>query len=432
MLDSLFDFRNPAGRDIVARCEPLAHWVDRTSSEGLFPFLRHHEHAPDVVAEVMGFGGQRYAGINLASQDYLGLSKHPAVRRAAAEACFSHGTHSAGSEPMGGGFADARHLEREIGAFVDHQHVVLFPTGWGAGYGAIKALIRPADHVVIDALAHDCLQQGAHASTPHVSRFAHNNVSSLSRRLERIRRTDGDSAILVVTESLFSMDSDHPDFRAVIGACRAFDARLLVDVAHDLGAVGPAGRGVLAQQGVLADVDVVMGSFSKTFACLGGFVATHSKAASYYVRAFSGTYTFSNYLIPAQVAAIRAALAVVASTEGDARRQATLERARVLRAELLAGGLTTIGCPSPIVMAQIGSEAEARLAYRTCLERGVIVNSIEYPACQRGTARFRMQVSPDHPVESLRSAAAVIADAARSAARGRSRDPHRTGVHCAR
>jgi 7-keto-8-aminopelargonate synthetase-like enzyme len=406
----LADFRDPRGKDLIARCEPLGGWVDDSRSQGVFPFIRYHTSAPDKRSEVVDFGGHRYSGLNLGSQDYLGLARDERVGAAAAHACKADGTHSAGSEPMGGGFRGALELTHELAEFLATPNVVLFPSGWGAGYGAIKALVRPYDRVLIDALAHDCLQQGAHASTPNVALFAHNDLDSLRKRLHRIRASDTESGILVITESLFSMDSDHPDFRRLIEIVREFEAALLVDVAHDLGVLGPGGRGVLAEASVLGEADIVIGSFSKSFACLGGFVATRSTAASYYVRGFSGTYTFSNYLMPAQVAAVRAALGIIRSPEGDALRAAVLENASELRRALTGAGVPVSGRVSPIVLPRVGSERIARLTQRLCLEKGLILNSIEFPACRRGEARFRLQVSPRHEAADLRWAASVVAE----------------------
>jgi 7-keto-8-aminopelargonate synthetase-like enzyme len=409
----LFDFRDPVGPDISARCEPFGAWVEESSRAGYFQFLRHHESAPATRSTVIGWGGQRYEGLNFASQDYLGLSRHPDVIRAAADACLAYGTHSAGSEPMGGGLAAARALERDLGRFVEHQHVVLFPTGWAAGYGAIKALVRPYDFIVLDALAHDCLQHGARASTPNIALFAHNDLGSLRKRLQKIRGQNEAAAILVVTESLFSMDSDHADMRAFIEICKDFRAASLVDVAHDLGAIGPGGKGTLAEYGVLPDVDFLIGSFSKTFACIGGFFASHSKGPAYYVRGFSGSYTFSNYLIPPQVAAIRTAFAIATSPPtvvggGDELRRKTLESAELLRRLLADGGLEVLGRTSPLVLPHIGAERIARRAYKSCLEQGLILNNIEFPACRRGSARFRLQLTPAHSSNDLTSAAEIV------------------------
>ncbi len=357
---------------------------------------------------MIGWGGQPYAGINLGSQDYLGLARHPDVVRSSANATLAMGTHSSGSEPLGGGFLQARQLEQAIVNFTSHEHIVLFPTGWAAGYGAIRALIRPDDFILMDALAHNCLQHGAYASTGNVSLFAHNDLESMERRLRRIRETRHDAAILVVTESLFSMDSDYPDFPKLVDLCDQFEAALMVDVAHDLGVLGHGGRGVLHEAGVLERVPFLVGSFSKTFASIGGFFASRHRSPTYHVRGFSGSYTFSNYLVPAQVAAIASSLDIVQSPEGDALRKRTLNNAAVLRDALAALEIPVLGRVSPMVLPMIGSEPIARTAYRCCLEHGVILNNIEFPACRRGEARFRMQVTPQHTEEQLRQAANVV------------------------
>lgn len=411
----LHDFRDPTGRDLSRRCEPFMDWVDTASREGYFQFLRHHTLTPKETSDVIGWGGQPYSGINLASQDYLGLARHPEVVRACADAVVAMGTHSAGSEPMGGGFHQAKRLEEKIADFTSHEHVVLFPTGWAAGYGAIRALIRPHDFVLMDALAHNCLQHGAYASTPNVTLFSHNDLDSLEKRLRRIRTDNPRAAILVITESLFSMDSDCPDFGRMTDICADLDASLMVDVAHDLGILGEDGRGVLHEAGVLDKVAFLVGSFSKTFASIGGFFASRHRAPSYYVRGFSGSYTFSNYLVPSQVAAIAAALDIVMSGEGNALREQSLRNADVLRSALIASGIPVLGRVSAMVLPTIGMEPVARIAYRYCLEHGLILNNIEFPACRRGEARFRMQVTPMHTEQQLLAAASIVTDALRYA-----------------
>lgn len=407
----LHDFASATGRDLEARAAGFADWVETSARRGLFQFLRCHAGAPDVTTQVTDWGGNAHHGLNLASQDYLGLARHPRVVEAFISACKVHGTHSSGSEPMGGGLADARALEKELGELTRHSHVVLFPTGWAAGYGAIRGIVRPYDHVLMDSLAHNCLQHGASASTPNVSHFVHNDIDNARKRLAKIRSANPDSAILLVTESLFSMDSDHPDFNRLLDACREHGAFLMVDCAHDLGLLGPDGRGVLGEQGVLERVDFLVGSFSKSFACIGGFFASRSSGSAYQVRGFSGSYTFSNYLIPAQVAAVRAALGIISSAEGQRLREATIERCLCLRRALERCGVRSIGRPSAMVIVPIGSEASARRAYRHCLEHGVIVNCIEFPACRRDEARFRLQVTPQHTREQLERAAEIVAQA---------------------
>lgn len=404
-------FRDLTG-NFSSRFQPLVDWADASAERGLFQFVRFHENAPDIETSVTDFGGNSYKGINLGSQDYLGLARHPKVIEAAVNATQSSGTHSSGSETLGGGLSDAKKLESLIKEFTEHSHVVLFPTGWSAGYGGIKGIVRPNDTVLMDALAHDCLQHGARSSTKSVIPFAHNDLDSLYKRLKKARenlKDEGD--ILVITESLFSMDSDHPDFAIFVDICREFRASTMVDVAHDLGVLGPSGKGSLSESNVLNQINYLIGSFSKTFACTGGFFASLDKGSSYAVRAYSGSYTFSNFLVPSQAASVLKAFEVVTSSEGEELRQQALNKASFFREQLNRGGLEASGRLSSMIIVSIGKESVARPAYRRCMENGLIANCIEFPACRRGEARFRFQVTPNHSNEQLEKAAEIVVEA---------------------
>ncbi|CAK0764246.1 7-keto-8-aminopelargonate synthetase or related enzyme [Azospirillaceae bacterium] len=408
---TIADFQNVSGKDIVARVEPYRSWVSALRDEKLWPFLRVHHGAIDRRCHIVDENGRETSGLSYGSQDYLGLSHHPAVIEAAIAALHQYGAHSSGSGPMGGGFKIAEDLAAELGAFLKCSHVLLFPTGWAAGYGVIRALLRPNDYIVIDTLAHNCLQHGAAAATKNIIPFAHNNVEDLRKRLQRLRRRDADNAVLVVTEGLFSMDSDTPDLRSIVSACREYGAFLMVDVAHDLGVLGEGGGGALSEQGLLGQVDIVMGSFSKTFASIGGFLATNHPGLFEYVRAFSGSYTFSNFLIPAQVAAVRAALNIVVSREGDRLREKARVNYNYLRDRFIDRDLSIIGRPSPIVLTMVGQEMIGRTALSLLFTRGVVMNLVEYPGVRKGEARFRLQVTPNHTENDAVCVAAAVAEA---------------------
>ena len=407
--ESISDYAVPFGADVNARSEALSAWVD---GEGqAFQFFRCHEGPVATRCRVTTYAGTTFEGNNFASHDYLGLCQDDRIRQAAIEAIATFGTHSAGSEPMGGGMRIGKLLEQELSNYTRFPNLVLFPTGWAAGYGALKALVRPGDHIVMDGLAHDCLQQGARAGTPNISFFAHNNVANAAKRIARARAASPSAAVFVVTESLFSMDSDAPDFKRLIEACREHGAYLVVDVAHDLGAVGPRGLGALEDDSVLSGIDCIVGSFSKTYASIGGFVGTRTRGTELYVRGFSGTYTFSNYLMPSQIAAVREALRIIRDPEGDLLRAKAINNAIVLRQALANKGVQVYGTPSPMVITRIGDERKARGVYLACLRNGLILNCIEYPACRRGEARLRLQVSPRHTHQQLIRAAEIIAAA---------------------
>ena len=398
---SLRDYRDLRGSDLFARVEHFFRWQELRRHHQLWPYSRATESAPDAVCTALEDTGQRFGGVNFGSQDYLSLSSHPAIKQAAMAAIDEYGVHSAGSAAFIGNTRYSLALERVVADFVGMQHAVLFPTGWAAGFGVIKALIRAEDHVVMDGLAHSCLQEGASAATRNVHLHGHLNLASARRHLARIRQRDAEHAILVVTESLFSMDSDTPDIAAMQELCREFKATLLVDCAHDLGNIGEDGRGHMGLQHMIGAVDIVMGSFSKTFASNGGFVACNSPAVREYLKYFSAPQTFSNALSPIQAAVVLKAFEIVSSSEGRKLRSELMANCCHLRNKLGEAGFELVGQPSAIVPVVIREEGLARFVASRLPALGVVANLVEYPAVARGSARFRFQVMAKHSIENI-------------------------------
>ncbi|HEY0779568.1 MAG TPA: aminotransferase class I/II-fold pyridoxal phosphate-dependent enzyme [Gemmatirosa sp.] len=420
---SFAEFARPTGPDLIARTAAIAPWIAARRAAEVWPYARAvaggvgpvaraegAQFAPGMAADAAA-GATYVDGLNFATQDYLSLAAHPAVLAAAADALARYGVHSGGSGALQGRSAPSRALERELAATLQMEHVVLFSSGWGAAFAAVTALVRPDDHVVMDRLAHASLQAGAQAATPNVTRVEHLSVPALERALAQIRATDARHGILVLTEGLFSMDADSPDLRAMQAVCRAYQATLLVDAAHDFGALGPGGTGHVGRSGLLGEVDLVMGAFSKTFAANGGFVATRSAGVRAYLEAYGGPYTFSNALSPLQVAVVRQALAIVRGPEGDARRARLLANVGALRTALAAHGLECLGEPAAVVPVLIGHTPLARLASGGVLRRGLFANLVEFPAVGVRAARFRLQVQADHTAAQAHEAAARLAAA---------------------
>jgi len=350
--------------------------------------------------------------LNFATQDYLALSYHPAIRQAAIDAIENHGVHAAGSPALVGNCVPSVRLERAMSQWLEAAECVLFPTGWGACYGVIKTLVRRTDHVVLDELSHASLQEGARAATPHVHPFRHLNLDSLERRLKRVRATDPSGGILVVTESLYSMDSDVPDLAAHQDLARRYGANLLVDMAHDLGVLGrTTGRGALETQNMLGKVDVVVGSFSKAFAANGGFVASNHPGLKLAMRFGSGPNTFSTGPSPIQASVAFQALQIIQSEEGAQRRACVAAASERLRGLLQSQGLTVLGQPSAIVPVMMGGVAHTRLAARFMVEQGVLVNLVEHPAVARNASRLRLQLMASHEDPHLEECVAAVSAA---------------------
>jgi glycine C-acetyltransferase len=398
---SMRDFREPHGIDLFGRLEPFYDWQDRRRQHGLWPYSKSTEQAPRAECSAKDDAGASFRGVNFASQDYLGLSSDPEIKETAKAVIDEYGVHSAGSSALAGNTKYSLKLQSIISEFLELEHTVLYPTGWAAGYGAIKGLVQPQDHVVMDGLAHACLQEGAYSATKNVHLHGHLNVDSTRRHLKRIRDRDATNGILVVTESLFSMDSDTPDLVALQALCREYNAKLMVDVAHDFGCLGEDGRGFIGMQNMLGKIDIVMGSFSKTFGSNGGFVACNSVAVREYLKFYGCSATFSNALSPVQAATVGKAFEIIRSERGRELRRQMMEAVLYLRAGLQNAGFSLIGNPSAIVPVPVGDEALGRMVARRLPAEGVVTNLVEYPAVAKGAARFRLQVMPSHTKQHL-------------------------------
>jgi glycine C-acetyltransferase len=382
--------------NLLDRLNEHSIWSTARLKNGVEPYSKHTMGAIKNRSIAFDRAGRRFEGPNFASQDYLSLAGHPATKAAAIKAVNECGVHSAGSAALMGLTAQTIALEQRIASWLGYGEATVFPTGWGAGYGIIKTLVRSTDHIVIDMLAHACLMEGARAATNNVHSFPHLSADGLAKKLARIRAENPEAGILVVTESMFSMDADTPDLRFAAQIAHKYHATIMVDCAHDLGCLGADGRGHLAQQAALKDVDVVMGSFSKTFASNGGFVASNHPALKVALRYMCGPLTFTNALSPVQAAVVLAALDVVQSAEGAARRERLMFNIQSLRSQLTEMGFEVLGQPSPIVPVVLGNAALSRLICRFTLEGGALVNLVEFPAVSRNTCRFRLQVMADH------------------------------------
>lgn len=398
---TLADYISAKGPDLLARWDAHQDWFDARMGRGVDPYCKVSLTRTGTLAQSRLRCGRVVEGANFASQDYLNLSSHPAIAEAARGAISEFGVHSAGSSALMGCTALSEELERRLAAFLGYSDCTVFPTGWGAGYGIVKTLVRPEDHVVIDCLSHACLQEGARNATRNVHAFPHLSNDAVARRLTRIRDEHPEAGILVVTETVFSMDSDVPNLRELQALCRRHGATLLVDVAHDLGAIGPTGRGYLELMNLVGQVDIVMGSFSKTFATNGGFVASNHRAMKLMLRGHCGPLLFSNAISPIQAAIALAALDIVQGEEGAELRGQLLASSVALRAAFKDAGFKVGGQPTAIVPIYLGDARTSRLMTREMHEAGILVNLVEHPAVARNACRWRAQVMAKHDLEQV-------------------------------
>ncbi len=362
----------------------------------------------------------------LGSNAYLGLGTHPEVVGAATAAAEKYGTGCSGSPFLNGTLDLHVELARALATFMGKDDALLCSTGYQTNLGVVAALAGENDAVIMDKLDHASLVDGARLSHAQVARFRHNDVESLEQALAQ----HGDRAKLVVVDSVFSMEGTIADLRAIVALAKRYGARVMVDEAHALGVLGPGGRGAAELLGVLGDVDIVMGTFSKSLASVGGFVAGEGKLIDY-LRHATRSHMFSASLPPASVAAAHAALEIV--------KREPERRTRVLaNAEHMARRLQELGYDAPfrgtaIVPVHCGQELLAFGLYRKLLDEGVFVNPVASPAVAHGRELLRTSYMATHDQRMLDRAAAVFARlrTAGFPARGRvsaSRTVHRVRV----
>lgn len=414
VLKSAADFVNAKGKNLQARCEPYARYVDDRRNSATWPYHRALTGTVGPKIDALDDSGQLLArSTNYASQDYLGLAQDPRVHQAAKEAIDAFGVHSSGSPILLGRHKPMMELEDRLCDLFKRERCVLYPSGWAAGFGVITGLVRPKDVILIDQLAHNCLLSGS-AISNHVHRFRHNDLTHVEELLLAARENNPDNGVFVIIESLYSMDADGPDLRALIRIAHQYDAIVIIDVAHDFGALGEKGLGLLETVDYVEEPDVIMGSFSKTFASNGGFVMC-TREVYEYLGTYSHPRIFSNAFSPVQAAAVLAAMDIVFSPEGDVLRAKLMANILQLRQAMEDHGIRVSGNPSPIVPAFVGDETLARVTSGLLTQRGLLANLVEYPAVPVGTARFRFQVMPVHSHEDAKAAARILLAAMKDA-----------------
>ena len=316
------------------------------------------------------------------SNDYLGLITHPKVREAAAEALRRYGSGCSGSRLLNGTLDLHVALESELAALTRKEAALTFGTGFQANYAALAALTEKGDVLLCDHTLHASLVEGALRSTARTVRFRHNDMEHLERCLENCAPEE---KILIVSEGVFSMEGDLADLPQIVRLAREYHAPVYVDEAHGIGVLGKTGAGAAEHLGVLDDIDIVMGTFSKSLASIGGFVAS-AKPVIEYLKHTARPFVFSASLPPASVAAVRAALKIMRKEpERQARLRAVSKR---LRQELQSRGSNVLDGQTPIVPVVIENEIDLCRLCKALLDEGIYVNPVLRPAATQNLLRI--------------------------------------------
>src|SRR5437773_6145086 len=325
------------------------------------------------------------------SNNYLGLTKHPKVIAAADEALRRFGTSNNGSRFLNGTLELHVELEERLAKFTRKEAALVYSTGYLTNLGSISALVDKGDVVILDKDAHACIVDGARLSYGDVKRFRHNDVRDLERVLNSLPPRTGK---LVVVDGLYSMEGDLAPLPDIVRVAREYGARLLVDDAHGIGVLGARGAGACEAMGVEDQVDLVMGTFSKSFASLGGFIAG-PRVVMDYLRHHARALIFSASVTPASAAAALASLDII---EREPQLRTRLKQiSDKMRNGFQAMGLEVgVGNGTPIVPIFIGDRVKTMQVWRRILDRGVFVNAIIVPAVQPGRDLLRTSFMATH------------------------------------
>ena len=368
----------------------------------LVPYFRLLEGEAGPVVEMEG-----RERVMLGSNNYLGLTRDARVKRAAAEALERYGTALTGSRLLNGTIPLHTELEREIAEWMGTGDALVFTTGYQANVGCLGTLLEPGDTVICDTGDHASILDGVAMSRARVRPFRHGRLDKLETMLERATSDGG--GVLVVVDGVFSMEGDVCDVARVASLCRAHGARLMVDEAHGVGVLGRRGAGAADADGVEDEIDLRMGTFSKSIASCGGFIAGPAEVIEY-LRVQARAFLFTAAAVPAAVGAALEAVRICRSEEGRELFERLLDNARYLHRGLSELGYRVVeptrgpdgeAIVTPIVPVVVGDDWRAVALWKALYDEGVYTNVALYPAVPRGGALLRTSVMATHGQEHL-------------------------------
>ncbi len=373
----------------------------REGLEALPPELRRslRSFRPDRQIASLEQEGGGAPLLDLASNDYLGLSRHPRLREAARRSLESDGLGAGASRLVCGGRPVHHQLEEALARWFGRERVLLFPSGFQANLAAVTALADRRSLVLADRLIHHSLLVGVRASGARLQRFRHNDLADLEERLQRARREQPGRRLLVLSESLFSMEGTSPDVEALAALAAAHGAVLLLDEAHALGVLGPGGRGLAWG---LGPVPLLSGTFGKAFGGGGAFLAADALLGEWLLQ-HSGSFRYTTALAPPLAAGALAALEHLQHLEaaGSAPGAALLQRAKRWRERLEAAGWPRPPGQGPILPLRVGSEQRALALQQRLEQSGLLSVAIRPPTVPPGQSRLRLVLRHDLPPGSL-------------------------------
>lgn len=375
--------------DLFEKCAQAAEYEFALKQSDHYAFFRKLGSPQDSEVVV---NGKRV--IMIGSNNYLGLTNHPRVKEAAIKAIEKYGTGCAGSRLLNGNLDIHEELEKKLARFLRKDAALVFATGYQTNLGVISALVSRNDVAIIDMYDHASIMDGCRLSFGEVRKYRHNDMDALERALEGTKGKDK----LIVVDGVFSMEGDIADLPAIVKLAKAYGARIMLDDAHGIGVLGDGGRGTAEHFGLENEVDLIMGTHSKSLAAIGGFIAGPSDVISW-IKHLARSMIFSASLPPALVASVSTALDII-------EEQPEL-RARLWRnTHKMLNGYKTLGydtgaSETPIIPVMIKDTLKTYEMCRLLFENGVFVNAVISPAVPQGRELLRTSYMATHTEEQL-------------------------------
>lgn len=378
--------------DLFKKCYEFTR-ADEVKAAGFYPYFRPIE---ENEGPVVSMKGRKI--IMAGSNNYLGLTAHPKVKEAAIKALEKYGTGCSGSRYLTGTLDLHIELEEKMAKFFRKEAVLLFSTGYQSAQGIIPTLVQRGEYVISDKDNHACIVAAnmmARGMTAELLRYRHNDMKDLERILNKVPK---DAPKLIVSDGVFSTGGEIVDLPKLVDLAKANNARILIDDAHSVGVIGEGGRGTASEFGLVDEVDLTMGTFSKTFASLGGFVAGDAKVVDY-IKHHSPALIFSASPTPSSVAAAMAALEIL--EEEPERVQQLIDNANRVRTGLTEAGFNVIEGRTGIVPVIVGDDLIAFKMWRRLFDEGVFVNVFIQPGVPPGRQMMRTSYMATHENEHL-------------------------------
>lgn len=369
----------------------------KTQEAGVYPYFRPISSDQDTVVQING-----KPVLMFGSNSYLGLTNHPEIKQAAIKAVEKYGTGCAGSRFLNGTLDIHLELEARLAKLVGKEEALVYATGFTVNSGVVSCLTGKEDYVILDKANHASIIEGSRLSFSKIIKYAHNDMDALEKQL---KKCEPDKVKLIVVDGVFSMEGDEAKLLEIADLAKKYNASIMVDEAHSLGVYGNHGAGICNHLGVTKDVDLIMGTFSKSLATIGGFIAADKHIINY-LKHTSRTLIFSASITPASTACVLAALDVMEKETW--RMDALWANTNYMRAKLQKAGFDTGHSTTPIIPLYVRDNTKTFMLTRMLMEDGVFVNPVVSPAVASEDTLIRISLMATHTFDQIDEAVEKI------------------------